>query len=227
VRGAVAPAASRRRDPTRGRRPLPARFYDRPVLEVARALLGRALIHDLPGGRRAGLIVEVEAYRGADDPASHAFRGRTERNAVMFGPAGRAYVYFIYGMHHCLNVVTGRPGAAAAVLIRAIEPVEGIESMRRSRAVKAWEQLGRGPGCVTSALGLDRRHNGADLTRGPLWLGDGRPLRGGRRVVAGPRIGIRLATGRRWRFHLAGHPCVSGPATGRRRSGSAPGRVRR
>ena len=224
MRGA---GASPGRDLIRGRRPLPPRFYDRPVLVVARALLGRPLVHDLPAGRRAGLIVEVEAYRGADDPASHAFRGRTERNSVMFGPAGRAYVYFIYGMHHCLNVVTGRPGAAAAVLIRAIEPVEGIESMRRSRAVQAWEQLGRGPGCVTRALGLDKRHNGADLTHGPLWLGDGPARRGGRRVVAGPRIGIRLATERRWRFHLAGHPCVSRPTTGRPPARPTAGGVRR
>jgi len=157
------------------------------------------------------LIVEVEAYRGADDPASHAYRGRTERNAVMFGAPGRAYVYLIYGMHHCLNVVTGRPGAAAAVLIRAIEPLEGVRHMRRARGVEAWERLGRGPGCVTRALGLNARHNGADLTRGRLWLGDRAPRRRGYPVVAGPRIGIRRAAERPWRFHLAGHPCVSGP----------------
>ena len=184
------------------------------MLEVAHALVGRTLVHDTPRGRRAGVIVEVEAYRGADDPASHAYRGRSERNAVMFGPAGRAYVYLIYGIHWCLNVVTGRPGAASAVLIRAIEPVEGVERMRRARGVEAWERLGRGPGCVTIAMGLDRRHNGADLVTGALWLADHRPLRRGHRVVTGPRIGIRMAAERPWRFYLEGHPCVSGSRTG-------------
>lgn len=200
--------------------PLPRRFYARPVLVVARALLGRVLVHEGPGGRTSGRIVEVEAYRGADDPASHAFRGETARNRVMFGPPGHAYVYFTYGMHHCVNVVTGTPGAAGAVLIRALEPLEGIELMRRRRGVRELERLARGPGCVTRALGLDRRHDGLDLTRGPLAVETGPPARGGHPVARGPRIGIRVATERPWRFWLAGHPCVSGPH--RVRSGRSP-----
>jgi DNA-3-methyladenine glycosylase len=191
-------------------RPLPRAFYDRPVTRVARALLGRVLVHDSPRGRLAGLIVEVEAYRGADDPASHAFRGPTRRNAVMFGPPGHAYVYFTYGMHHCLNLVTGPPGVASAVLVRALEPRLGIEAMEASRGVSVRERLARGPGCVAQALGLDRRHDGLDLTRGPLWVSDREPERGGRSVGVSPRIGIRLAAERPWRFFLRGNPFVSG-----------------
>ena len=198
---------SRRAGPT----PLPRRFYARPVLVVARALLGRVLVHDGPGGRTSGRIVEVEAYRGADDPASHAFRGETARNRVMFGPPGHAYVYFTYGMHYCVNLVTGPAGSAGAVLIRALEPLEGIALMRRRRGVSELERLARGPGCVTRALGLDRRHDGLDLTRGPLVVEPGPGGRGGYPVARGPRIGIRVAVDRPWRFWLAGHRCVSGP----------------
>jgi len=193
-------------------RPLPRAFYDRPPLVVARALLGRSLVHDSPEGRVGGRIVEVEAYRGHRDPASHAFRGRTARNAVMFGAPGHAYVYFTYGMHFCLNVVTEREGVASAVLIRALEPVEGLEIMRRRRGLASgpgtWLRLARGPGCVARALGLAREHDGLDLTRGPLWLTD-RTRRRGFRVAAGPRIGIRVAQERPWRLFLLGHPCVS------------------
>jgi DNA-3-methyladenine glycosylase len=191
--------------------PLPRRFYARSPLVVARALLGRVLAHDGPGGRVSGRIVEVEAYRAADDPASHAFRGETARNRVMFGPPGHAYVYFTYGMHYCVNLVTGPAGSASAVLIRALEPLEGIGLMRRRRGVAELERLARGPGCVTRALGLDRRHDGLDLTRGPLVVESGTPERGGHPVARGPRIGIRVAVERPWRFWLAGHPCVSGP----------------
>ena len=180
--------------------------------------------------RRAGRIVEVEAYRGADDPASHAYRGRTARNEVMFGPAGHAYIYFTYGMHHCLNLVTGPPGTAEAVLVRAIEPLEGLAEMTRCRGGVPRERLGRGPGCVAEALGLDRRQNGFDLTRGPLWIADLPIAREGYSIARGPRIGIRLARERAWRFFLAGHACVSGPrgpgpvrarARARKQSGSS------
>ena len=189
---------------------MPRAFYARPALALARAVLGRLLVRDTPAGRVAGRIVEVEAYRGAVDPASHAFRGRTRRNAVMFGPPGHAYVYFTYGMHHCLNLVAEGEGRAAAVLVRALEPVAGLELMRRRRKVTAWERLASGPGCVGHALGLDLRHNGLDLVRGPLWLADLPPRRGGRRIARGPRVGIRLGADLPWRFHLEGHPCVSG-----------------
>jgi DNA-3-methyladenine glycosylase len=189
--------------------PLSREFFERSPLRVAREVLGRVLV--LEGGTRlAGRIVEVEAYRGADDPASHAFRGRTARNEVMFGPAGHAYVYFTYGMHHCLNLVTGPVGRAEAVLVRAIEPLVGVETMERRRGGAPRDRLGRGPGCVAEAFGLDRGHNGLDLTRGPLWIAALPPARLGLPIVAGPRVGIRVATDRPWRFFLGGHACVSG-----------------
>ena len=186
---------------------------------VARALIGRLLVHETPRARLAGRIVEVEAYGGARDPASHAFRGETTRNRTMFGAAGHAYVYVSYGMHHCLNVVTGRPGQACAVLIRALEPIEGLSSMARRRGVSDPNRLTRGPGCVALALGLTLADDGADLTRGPLWVADLPAERCGRRIVPGPRIGISRAAEWAWRLHLEGHPCVSGPgraARGRR-----------
>lgn len=202
-------------DPGRAIHPLPRAFYHRSPRVVARDLLGRVLIRDTADGRVAGRIVEVEAYDGANDPASHAFRGETARNRVMFGPPGHAYVYFTYGMHHCMNVVTGPAGRASAVLIRALEPVEGLDLMRRRRRGVADERLARGPGCVAQALALTRADDGLDLTVGPLWIADGAPDRCGRRVVRTPRIGIRVAADFPWRYVLAGHPCVSGP----RRSG--------
>jgi DNA-3-methyladenine glycosylase len=136
----------------------------------------------------------------------------------MFGPPGHLYIYFSYGMHHCMNVVTGASGVASAVLIRALVPVSGLPAMRRRRGVVALERLARGPGCVTRALGLTGADDGADLTRGPIWLAALPPRRGGRRIAAGPRIGISRAVGRRWRFLLEGHPCVSG-GTARGRAG--------
>lgn len=184
---------------------------------MARDLLGRWLVHDSPQGRVAGRIVEVEAYRGADDPASHAFRGPTRRNAVMFGEPGHAYVYFTYGMHHCLNLVGGRKGVANAVLVRSLEPHLGIEIMQDRRGVSVVERLARGPGCVAEALGLDLSHNGLDVTRPPLWVADLDPERGGHRIGMSSRIGIRVATERPWRFYLRGNPCVSGPRGGLRR----------
>jgi DNA-3-methyladenine glycosylase len=209
-----------RRDPARlATRPLPRRFYARPPEVVARALLGRLLVRETRGGRLVGRIVEVEAYGGARDPASHAYRGRTARNGTMFGPPGHAYVYFTYGMHHCLNVVTGAGGVASAVLIRALEPLAGMEAMARRRGAVARERLARGPGCVARALGLTGAHDGADLTHGPLWLSAQPPRRGGRPIARGPRIGIRRAASRPWRFFLAGHPCVSGGPAGRRGRG--------
>jgi len=189
---------------------LPRSFYERPVLVVARAMLGRSLVHDLPGGRLAGRIVEVEAYGDGRDPASHARFGRTARNAAMFGPAGHAYVYFTYGVHHCLNLVTGRSGRPSAVLVRALRPVLGIERMRRRRGRLPLERLARGPGCVARALGLTLEHDGIDLTSGPLWLSDRPPQRSGHPIAAGPRVGIRAGLDRKWRFQLAGEPCVSG-----------------
>lgn len=205
-----------------GVRPLSRRFYARSPLVVARALIGRLIVRDTRTSRLIGRIVEVEAYGGTGDPASHAFRGETPRNRTMFGPPGHLYIYFSYGMHHCMNVVTGAGGVASAVLIRALEPVSGLAAMKRRRGVVALERLARGPGCVTRALGLTGADDGADLSRGPIWLAALPPRRGGRRIAAGPRIGISRAIGRRWRFFLAGHPCVSGgTAKGRAGGGEA------
>jgi len=180
------------------------------------------LVHDDPrAGRLAGLIVETEAYGGADDPASHAHRGVTPRNRVMFGPPGVAYVYFTYGMHHCFNVVCGPEGRACAVLVRALEPVLGLAAMRHRRAgapatagrpARAGApdaRLARGPGSVARALGLDRGHDGTDLTRGALWIADLAPRRLGRRIARGPRVGITRAAGRPWRYWLVGSAAVS------------------
>ncbi len=152
----------------------------------------------------------MEAYRGSLDPASHAFRGRTPRNAVMFGPPGHLYVYFTYGMHHCINVVCEREGIAAAVLVRALEPLDGIEAMARRRGTADLRRIARGPGCVTRALALDRRHDGIDLVSGRVWI-EGPPDREGYPVAKSPRIGIRVGVEHRWRLFLAGHPAVSGP----------------
>jgi DNA-3-methyladenine glycosylase len=202
-------------------RPLPRAFYARDPVVVARAVLGRLLVHDSPQGRVSGLIVEVEAYRGADDPASHAHRGRTPRNAAMFGEPGHAYVYFTYGMHHCLNLVTGTAGQASAVLVRALEPMDGGELMRERRGPVATSRLARGPGNVARALGLTRAHDGLDLMGGALWISDLPPRRGGRRIAQGPRIGISAALDRDWRCFLEGHPCVSVPGGAAPRVGRA------
>ena len=197
-------------------RPLPRSFYARDARTVARALVGRVLVSDLASTRIVARIVEVEAYRGGRDPASHAYRGRTRRNAVMFGAPGHAYVYFTYGMHHCVNVVCEREGVAGAVLLRALEPLAGLALLRRRRHVAEPARLLRGPGCVAQGLGLSREHDGLDLVSGALWIADAPPERGGARLARGPRIGIRLARERPWRYWLAGNECVSGPPGARR-----------
>ena len=144
---------------------LDRRFYKRPTIEVARDLLGKALVH----GSAAGIIVEVEAYLGGEDLASHSARGVTERTRVIFGPPGHAYVYFIYGMYECLNLVAEPEGTPGCVLIRALEPVSGIGLMRRRRpAARRLEDLASGPGKLTLAMGITRALNGADVTGGPL-----------------------------------------------------------
>ena len=152
-------------------------FYARDTLTVARELLGQRLVRLLDGQRVAGRIVEVEAYIGEEDQACHAACGRTARNAVMYGPAGVAYVYFIYGMHHCFNVVTEREGFPAAVLVRAIEPVEGIEAMRWNRPGRRGKELTNGPAKLCYALAIDRALNGVDLVGGEdLWIEQDEPI---------------------------------------------------
>jgi DNA-3-methyladenine glycosylase len=189
-------------------RPLVRAFFARPVLEVAPDLLGCILVHDTPEGRCTGRIVEAEAY-AEGDPASHAYRGRTPRNAPMFEDPGFAYVYFTYGAHFCLNAVTDRRDHPGAVLIRAVEPLDGIELMRKRRGAVKDRDLSRGPGRLTQAFGISREQNRADLTRPPLVICAGERLPA-EAVVAGPRIGIGpVQDGRPWRFHEAGSPWVS------------------
>ena len=186
--------------------PLSRQFFARPTLRVARDLLGHFLVHDTPQGRVVGRIVEVEAYRGPTDPASHAFR-KTPRSEIMWGRPGTAYVYFTYGNHYCMNVVTEPDGRAGAILLRAVEPVGGTEIMRQKRGVHDDRLLASGPGRLTQAFGVDRVHNGADLGHPPLYLARGRTTRVP--VRTGPRIGIRVAVGRPWRFYIPDHPCLS------------------
>jgi DNA-3-methyladenine glycosylase len=186
--------------------PLSRQFFARHTLRVARDLLGHFLVHETPQGRLVGRIVEVEAYRGPTDPASHAFR-RTARSQIMWGRPGTAYVYFTYGNHFCMNVVTEAEGKAGAILLRAVEPVGGTEIMRKNRGVHDDRLLASGPGRLTQAFGVGRAHNGADLGHPPLYLAQGRTARVP--VRTGPRIGIRVAVSRPWRFYIPDHPCLS------------------
>jgi len=192
-------------------------FFARDTLEVARDLLGTRLVRLWNGRRLSGIIVECEAYIGHDDTASHASRGRTRRNAVMFGPPGYAYVYFTYGMHWMLNVVTEEEGFPAAVLIRALEPVEGIEAMRELRQADRRHlkdrDLTSGPARLTQALAIDGTFNGADLITGDLlWLEPGNPVPD-HWVARGPRIGVHYAAEKDrtapWRLWIRGNPYVS------------------
>jgi DNA-3-methyladenine glycosylase len=191
-----------------GRR-LPRSFYARPSTEVAPELLGRILVRVLADGTRlAARLVEVEAY-GPDDPASHAFRGPTPRNLVMFGPPGHLYVYFTYGMHFCSNVVTGSDGVGSAVLLRAAQPLEGIEAMADHRGVDAPTLLCSGPGRLTQAMAIARAENGVDLVRdGALHLlsGEATPRR---LVQRSSRVGVNVGADRRWRFYERGNAFVS------------------
>lgn len=196
---------------------LPRAFYARPTLEVARDLVGKVLVHNVRGRRASGVIVECEAYIGESDPACHAAAGPTPRNMPLYGPPGFAYVYFNYGMHHLVNAVTERAGSPAAVLIRALDPLEGLELMRtrrarggtRASASFGCHELCRGPGNLTRALAIGPSCNRIDLTASALVVEDlGLPALP---VSWGPRVGIRVGTDRHWRAFVAGHPAVSGP----------------
>jgi DNA-3-methyladenine glycosylase len=184
---------------------LPREFYERPTVDVARELLGKVLVH----GRTAGMIVETEAYLGLEDRAAHASHGITDRTRVLFGPPGHAYVYFIYGMYECLNFVTERDGTPGAVLIRALQPMAGLAVMRRRRpAVRKLEDLASGPGKLTLAMGITRRLNGADVTRGELTVHrlDAEP---NFEIEVTPRVGIRHAADWPLRFLIGGNRFVS------------------
>ena len=191
-------------------RPLAREFYARPVLSVARDAIGKHLIHDTLEGRCVGRIVEAEAYRGPEDRAAHSYGGRrTARTEVMFGPPGHAYVFFVYGMHWHFNLVTTLEGAPHAVLVRAVEPVEGRALMAERRGMsEADRRLTNGPGKLCQAFAIGRDAYGADLTRGSLFLADGESGK----VARSPRIGIDYAgawAARPWRFYDPESPYVS------------------
>jgi len=187
-------------------------FYARETLTVARQLLGQRLLRLLDGQRLGGRIVEVEAYIGQEDRACHAARGHTPRTAVMFGPPGTAYVYFIYGLYHCLNVVTEAEGFPAAVLIRALEPLEGLPLMRRRRPGRADHELANGPGKLCRALGIGRELNGLDLVSSDvLFIEEDAPI-ADEAVQTTPRVGVRgdaPALAAPWRFLIADSPFLS------------------
>lgn len=198
--------------------PLRRSFFQPSASRVAPRLLGHWLIRRLPEGFCGGPIVEVEAYLGGDDPASHAYRGETARNRVMFGPPGFAYVYLIYGFHFCVNAVCHRAGCAEAILIRAIEAEFGVETMGRSRVVDKAIRLSNGPGKLCAALAIDRKLDGTDLcdAESPLFIARNpqiarfREQRGP--VVIDKRIGITKAAHLPLRFFLGGSPFISRPA---------------
>ncbi len=178
--------------------PLPKRFSDRAADVVAKALLGQLLVLESDGVARVGRIVETEAYLGPHDLACHSSKGRTPRTEVMFGPPGHAYVFLVYGMHHCVNVVTGH---GAAVLLRALEPLAGLAPGARTS----------GPGRLTRALGITKAHDAAPLDRAPLYLARGEPVPGSA-IAQGPRVGVDYAGSwarRALRFWVKGHPDVS------------------
>ena len=184
-------------------------FFQQPTLLVAQQLLGLTLVRSIDGQRLAGKIVEVEAYHQDGDQAAHSFRGKTRRNATMFGPAGYLYVYFIYGMHFCMNVVTEEDGVGAAVLIRAIQPIDGISVMKHYRgpSVKL-VNLTNGPAKCCQALSIGRDQDGMSLQQDDLFLEPGDPLPA-QAVKTSPRIGISKSKSLPWRFYLEGNPFVS------------------
>jgi DNA-3-methyladenine glycosylase len=186
-------------------RALPRKFYERPTIEVARDLLGKILVH----GYCAGRIVETEAYLGVDDRAAHASRGITPRTQVIFGPPGHAYVYLIYGMYECLNIVAEPKDTAGCVLIRALQPLAGIEEMRLRRpGVKRLQDLANGPGKLTRALAITRAHSGVDVTRGELTVhAEREPTTFD--VGVSPRIGITECVDWPLRFYIRGNSSVS------------------
>jgi DNA-3-methyladenine glycosylase len=206
--------------------PLPRSFYARPVLSVARSVIGKILVHESAEGRVSGRIVEAEAYRGPKDRAAHSFGGRrTPRTEVMFGRPGHAYVFFVYGMHWHFNLVTTAVDAPEAVLIRAVEPLEGVELMARRRGLSPGRrELTNGPGKLCEAFDIDGKLYGVDLTKGALYLADGPAVK----VATSKRIGIDYAgewAEKPWRFYDPNSPFVS--PLRRVRSGRVPHRASR
>lgn len=189
---------------------LPRSFFDRTVLEVAPDLLGRLVVHDTPEGAVTARLTEVEAYDGPNDPGSHAFRGRSKRNGTMFGPPGHVYVYFTYGMYHCMNLVCGPIGMPTGILLRAAEITEGSDLARKRRpTAKNDRDLARGPARLVESLAVTRSDDGADIcSTGPLTIHHGEPPPEGF-IRTGPRVGLRDAPDYPWRFWIDGEPTVS------------------
>ncbi len=189
------------------RKKLDRKFYNRSTLKVAKELLGKYLIVQKDGHFLSGKIVETEAYIGFKDPASHAYRGMTPRNKVMFGDPGYAYVYITYGMHHCLNLVTEKKGYPAAVLIRALEPSDGIELIKKRRGRQKLKDLTSGPAKLCQALDIDRNLNGADLCSDIIYVENrGKVVK---RISSSSRIGIKEGKKKNWRFYIKDNEFVS------------------
>jgi DNA-3-methyladenine glycosylase len=202
-------------------RKLPRSFYLRPTLQVAQDLLGSVMVRRWRTGALAGRIVETEGYLGEQDPASHAYRGMTTRNEVMFGIGGHLYVYFTYGMHFCCNVVTEEEGVGHAVLIRALEPLEGMRVMAKNRNLlgpgkqgslasrSTLLQLCSGPGKLCQALGIARNENGVDLCGSTIWIAEDPTRQARPAIAASTRVGISGGTSHEWRFYVKDNPFVS------------------
>ncbi len=195
-------------------RKLPRSFYLQPTLRVARQLLGMYLVRKQRNKLLVGRIVEVEAYLGEQDPASHAYKGMTERNEVMFWQGGHLYVYFIYGMHYCCNVVTERKGVGHAILLRAAEPVAGIDTMARNRGVRLnsdrdLERLCSGPARLCQAFDIGRKENGTDLCGSKIWIAASTVVTPAHRIGRSSRVGIARAVDHPWRFFIRSSRCVS------------------
>jgi DNA-3-methyladenine glycosylase len=195
---------------------LPRKFYSRKTEIVAQELLGETLIYKTDEGVISGKIVETEVYLGQGDPGSHAYRGITQRNRVMFGSPGKAYIYLIYGKHHCFNIVTEKDGVAGAILIRALEPKEGIELMKKNRRIdELLSRLTNGPGKLTEALGITGSMNGVDLTGDRLFImSENSPRKKGRtpkdfRIITTRRLGIRKGKNLPYRYYIEGSKFIS------------------
>lgn len=188
---------------------LPRSFYARDTVVVAKDLLGKYLVRQTDDGDIVTRIVEVEAYRGSDDPASHAFKGKTPRNQLMFGKAGFAYIYFIYGNHYCMNVTTEKEKIPGAVLIRAIEIIEGLELALKNRKTRSPKNLSNGPGKLTQALHITNKQNGLDLTKPKELFIIDRLINENFKVITASRVGIKLGREKPWRFYIKNNKYVS------------------
>ena len=184
-------------------------FFKKDTLEIAKALLGCYLVNETKQGKTIGKIVETEAYL-ADDPASHSFNGKTKRNEAMFGPSGKAYVYFTYGMYNCFNIVTKEKGIGEAVLIRALEPLSGIELMKERRKTENLKNLCSGPAKLVQAMGISKEHNGVDLLNGKLQICKGKSIIKGS-IIKTKRIGISKGVNLPYRFYIKDSSFVSKP----------------